>query len=305
LPALGIVWASIGCNMVHHRQLANTVALSLCILPLLVVGSAVPPPLQDTVMEEYFDNVTHGPGLWKWRHYFSVYEHHLKRFRGTDVVIAKVGIYSGGGLKMWRNYLGPHAHIIGVDISERVMAYKDNPRYGRPDQIFVGDQNSSEFWTRFKQSVPRLDVLIDDGGHLPELQISTLKAIFDHLAPGGVYICEDIIVPAYGSEFLRFTIDHFVMDPGGISGKPSQKWGSGKKRKNYQRTFMETSAQQRVAQVALYPYMLVIEKLLHARTELQSVRHGTLWQPPAFWSDHGQSGGGRRLLPSRRRLGAE
>jgi len=67
---------------------------------------------------------------------------------------------------------------------------------------------------------------------------------------------------------------------------------------------METSAQQRVAQVALYPYMLVIEKLLHARTELQSVRHGTLWQPPAFWSDHGQSGGGRRLLPSRQRLGA-
>jgi len=194
--------------MVHHRQLANTVALSLCILPLLVVGSAVPPPLQDTVMEEYFDNVTHGPGLWKWRHYFSVYEYHLKRFRGTDVVIAEVGIYSGGGLKMWRNYLGPHAHIIGVDISERVMAYKDNPRYGRPDQIFVGDQNSSEFWTRFKQSVPRLDVLIDDGGHLPELQISTLKAIFDHLAPGGVYICEDIIVPAYGSEFMRFAIDH-------------------------------------------------------------------------------------------------
>ena len=33
---------------------------------------------------------------------------------------------------------------------------------------------------------------------------------------------------------------------------------------------------RRVAQIAIYPYMLVIEKLLHARTELQSVRHGTL-----------------------------
>ena len=74
-------------------------------------------------------------------HYFDVYEKHFSRFRGTDVVVAEVGIYSGGSLKMWRHYFGPRAVIYGIDISNRTRVYERNPSYGSPDRIFVGDQS--------------------------------------------------------------------------------------------------------------------------------------------------------------------
>jgi len=71
-------------------------------------------PFQNvTELEQFFDANT-GPGLWKWRHYFTIYDKHLSRFRGTDAKLIEIGIFSGGGLLMWRHYLGPKATIAGA-----------------------------------------------------------------------------------------------------------------------------------------------------------------------------------------------
>ena len=40
--------------------------------------------------------------------------------------------------------------------------------------------------------VPPFDVVIDDGGRVPEHQIIFLEELFPHLRLGGVYLCEDI-----------------------------------------------------------------------------------------------------------------
>ena len=42
------------------------------------------------------------------------------------------------------------------------------------------------------EAAPRIDILIDDGGHEPEQQRVTLEEMLPHLSPGGVYLCEDI-----------------------------------------------------------------------------------------------------------------
>ena len=31
---------------------------------------------------EHFDSIASGPGLWKWRHYFDIYQRHFGRFIG-------------------------------------------------------------------------------------------------------------------------------------------------------------------------------------------------------------------------------
>ena len=46
-----------------------------------------PSPLLD-----YFNSVKTGPGLWKWRHYFPIYEKPFARFRDTDAVVVEIGI---------------------------------------------------------------------------------------------------------------------------------------------------------------------------------------------------------------------
>ena len=124
----------------------------------------------------------------KWVHYFEIYERHLARFRGEAATICEVGVNTGGSLKAY-HYFGERAAIIGVDVFNSSFM-EDNPVYGRP-RMFVGDQGSAAFWRSFRERVPRLDVLIDDGGHTATLRVTTLEECC--LAPGGVLLTEDII----------------------------------------------------------------------------------------------------------------
>jgi hypothetical protein len=137
-------------------------------------------------LKDYFDAHKTGRGLWKWEHYFDVYHHHLRKYVGKEVAVLEVGIYSGGSLDMWRTYFGAGCKIYGVDIEDACKAYQKEGI-----EVFIGDQADRSFWRTFKQQVPRVDILIDDGGHAPEQQIVTLEEMLP-TSPGGVYICEDV-----------------------------------------------------------------------------------------------------------------
>jgi hypothetical protein len=45
---------------------------------------------------------------------------------------------------------------------------------------------------KFKALVPKVDIVVDDGSHLPEHQIVTLEEMLPHVSAEGVYLCEDI-----------------------------------------------------------------------------------------------------------------
>src|SRR5262245_3116872 len=57
-------------------------------------------------LQSYFDAHTEGRGIWKWTHYFDIYHRHLSKFIGREVHLLEIGVYSGGSLQMWRDYLG-------------------------------------------------------------------------------------------------------------------------------------------------------------------------------------------------------
>ena len=88
---------------------------------------------------------------------------------------------------MWRHYFGESAHIYGVDIEEACRAYESEGT-----KIFIGDQSDRSLWQVVKREAPLIDIVIDDGGHLPEQQIATFEEMLPHIRPGGVYICEDV-----------------------------------------------------------------------------------------------------------------
>src|SRR5262245_25797837 len=46
-------------------------------------------------LRDYFRSHDSGRGIYKWTHYFEIYERHFARFRGTRVHVAEVGVYSG------------------------------------------------------------------------------------------------------------------------------------------------------------------------------------------------------------------
>jgi hypothetical protein len=149
------------------------------------VQSPVPFPstVAKTELENYFDAHDKGAGIWKYRHYFPIYERHFRKFRGEEIHILEIGVYSGGSLEMWRHYFGERAFIYGVDINESCRVY-ENP-YTRID---LGDQASRAFCATFRQKHPRIDIIIDDGGHEFDQQRVTFEEMFPHLQPGDLFM---------------------------------------------------------------------------------------------------------------------
>jgi hypothetical protein len=214
-------------------------------------------------LRDYFDANQVGPGIWKWNHYFDPYQRHLAKFVGDPVHIVEVGVYSGGSLPMWRTYFGPDAFVYGVDIDPACRAHA-----GERVAVFIGDQADRSFWARFRREVPTVDVLIDDGGHQPEQQMTTLEEMLPHLRLGGVYICEDIHRP--NNEFIFFAMG-LVSELNRVTDRPGPVMAS------------EPSPFQRaIHSIHFYPYMTVIEKHLVGPTTLEAPKHGTVWQP--LWS---------------------
>lgn len=210
---------------------------------------------------DYFQNHKEGPGIWKWAHYFDIYHRHFSRFIGKKVNILEIGVYSGGSLEMWRSYFGKESHIYGVDIEPACKAYENDHV-----SIFIGDQADRSFWKTFRKSVEGVDIIIDDGGHLPEQQQITLEEMLPSLRPGGVYLCED--VQGDFNRFSAFTTG-FVNELNSINmiedAVPPHSCIS--------------RFQSSIHSIHFYPYVVVIEKHCVSRDKLSSLRHGTEWQP--------------------------
>jgi cephalosporin hydroxylase len=132
-------------------------------------------------LKAFFDSRVTGLGIWKWKHYFDIYHRHLNRFRGRALNILEIGVYSGGSLDMWSSYFGEKCQIYGLDIEPACKAYEKERV-----KILIGDQSDRQFWRQLKRDIPPFDVIIDDGSHVPEMQIVTMEESLPHLNPGGV-----------------------------------------------------------------------------------------------------------------------
>jgi hypothetical protein len=134
----------------------------------------------------YFSQNT-GRVIDKWEHYFEIYDRHFSRYRGTAVKMLEIGVYQGGSLQMWKEYFGPKAQIWGVDIDPSCKAFEEDQI-----RILIGDQEDRKFLRSIMRTLPRLDILLDDGGHSMKQQIHTFEELFGHIDANGVYLCEDM-----------------------------------------------------------------------------------------------------------------
>ena len=214
-------------------------------------------------LREFFDTRTHGRGIFKWDHYFDVYHRHFERFRGAEVHILEIGIYSGGSLEMWQAYFGPRCHVYGVDVEEECLRYSSGSV-----TVFIGDQEDRDFWRRFRAEVPKLDIVIDDGGHRPNQQATSLEELLPHLRAGGVYLVED----------LHRVWNRFAYYLGGLiaalNGYRGTADRSGAERQEVSETF---GFQALIDSIHIYPYIAVIEKRREPIAELVAAKRGTEW----------------------------
>jgi len=151
-------------------------------------------------LEKYFIENT-GRQIYKWKHYFEIYDRHFSRFRGTDVHIVEFGVSQGGSLQMWKQYFGPNSKIFGIDINAHCKKLEEEQI-----EIFIGDQEDRRFLKELSEMIPRIDILIDDGGHTMKQQITTFEELFSYIDGNGVYLCEDLHTsyrPQFGGGYKK------------------------------------------------------------------------------------------------------
>ena len=157
------------------------------------------PETENPLARYFFNNP--GRQMLKWHHYFEIYHRHFESFRGRSPVVLEIGVFHGGSLQMWKEYFGPGAKIVGIDIDPRCRQFEEEQI-----SVMIGDQADRGFLAEVRQRLPQIDIVIDDGGHTMQQQITSFEELYPHVQPRGIYLCEDIhtsFVPAYGGGYRR------------------------------------------------------------------------------------------------------
>lgn len=117
-------------------------------------------------------------------------------------MLSNMGVFGvpGASLRGWRQ-LFPKALIYGADIDRRILFEEVRIKTFYCDQL---DQSAiREFWSH-PDLRDGMDIIIEDGLHTFEANISFLEGSLDHLRPGGIYITEDIGGKRYFDDWYKW-----------------------------------------------------------------------------------------------------
>lgn len=117
--------------------------------------------------------------------YLRHYEFFFADYRDRDINLLEIGVLGGRSLKTWKWYF-PRARIVGIDIDENCLALREERI-----EIIIGSQADVRFLNVVGAHYPP-SIIIDDGSHLAEHIIVTFETMFPWLAPGGLYVIEDL-----------------------------------------------------------------------------------------------------------------
>jgi cephalosporin hydroxylase len=99
----------------------------------------------------------------------------------------EIGCGHGGSLRMWKQYLGPFAQIVGVDIRPVCRKFEE-----QQVAVRIGDQSDPEFLSAVVDEFGPIDIVLDDGSHRMDHIHASFRALYQRLSPNGVYMVEDL-----------------------------------------------------------------------------------------------------------------
>jgi hypothetical protein len=155
---------------------------------------------------------------WKGHFYTNAYEILFLPIKYTAKNIFEVGIGTnytdvpssmgelgvpGASLRMWKEYF-PKANIYGADIDERILFEEDRIKTFYVDQL--DPEVIAKMWSLMPQS---FDLIIDDGLHRPDANITMLENSFHKLNKNGMYIIEDVS-RYYFPELTKMLLDREI-----------------------------------------------------------------------------------------------
>jgi len=151
-------------------------------------GAAPEPEVLSNPIYQLWSDIEGG---FKWNHYFQVYEEVFAPLRLNPMRVLEIGVFNGGGLRLWRTYFShPETLIVGIDIDPTCR------RLDAPDQgirVKIGSQADPAFLKQVADEFGPFDLILDDGSHLSSHIMITFNQLFGTaLKERGIYLVEDL-----------------------------------------------------------------------------------------------------------------
>src|SRR5579863_763100 len=122
--------------------------------------------------------------------YTPIYHSLFAKDREHIRAVLEIGVAYGSSVRMWKEYF-PKAMIVGFDSNAHALVHTEDRILCIPaDQ---GDPKSLlEAIGKLGPNFPLFDIIIDDGSHILDHQITSMKTLLPFLSVGGFYIIEDV-----------------------------------------------------------------------------------------------------------------
>ena len=119
----------------------------------------------------------------------NFYDNFFLKFANKTIKFIEIGVYNGGSIKLWRDYLNSESEIYASDINyfEHIEG----------TYSVIGDMYSDDQVAKFADE--HFDLIIDDGPHTFESFVILMQKYFSKLKTGGSLVIEDIINPSWVS----------------------------------------------------------------------------------------------------------
>jgi len=193
-------------------------------------------------------------------HFYTQYYNLIfEKIRKQPLKILEIGVFFGSSLKMWKEYFY-NSIIYGIDIVPACKKIEEDRI-----EIFIGNQANPLFLKEVKTKInDDLDIIIDDGSHKCEDQISSFYYLFPYIRAGGYYIIEDLMTsyrklnkksPIKCTEYL-----HTLIDDMNFNGKTS----CANKKRMVPRLLKQKKLnynEKNIEYILMFPSLCIIKKL--------------------------------------------
>lgn len=131
----------------------------------------------------------------KWSSYLTSYEEMFRPYRYKNIRILEIGIQNGGSLEIWAQYFPNASLIVGCDIDPKCadLQFSDSKI-----KVIAVDANTDAAHTYIRSLSENFDIIIDDGSHRSSDIIRSFARYYPQLAPGGLYVVEDLHCSYWG-----------------------------------------------------------------------------------------------------------
>lgn len=197
--------------------------------------------------------------------YTKTYDYYFNALKDTPIILLEIGFAHGSSARMWEEYFS-QGRLFFIDSELLLIQYTHG--LNRSTFFCVNQENEEELKNFIAKTNTDFDIIIDDGGHTMNQQITSFKVLFPYVKNGGLYIIEDLhtsypylpnYAESYGCTIHSQTTIHFLQTLIDYVNLPGAKTGCADSQKYSYSDTIPVYAKN-IETIHFYPSLCVIKK---------------------------------------------